>query len=560
VGRVAALAGEFMLLEYAAELKGLTQLSIVRGVRRAQQLPREVREAAVRLRGHAVRVVQALKAELAEMITSSSTRRAAGQMKRIRNAHSHLQAATELLNRAADENNGQGGQTPSSAASAAAAAAIKKKQMRRQSTAVYVSSSNHDDSTAETNDVPMAPPMGPPAAPPAPASAAVSNLAAMMASFAIPPPSSGASAAAAAPAPAPTPAVGAAATTTKNLLEQIEMLKKQMETMARLQSMMPQAAAAIAANGANGQHSAAVAASGPAIPLAPSLSMSTTSRPVVPVPQAPALTPDSFFFTGIRKPAAAAADAPPPPPPGPPRTGSAPSASPMSAREAMLSEITSRTLNKTPKASSSSATGGAAITPAKKRLSSRRSGGVAAPIPSAAAAAAANAAGASSAAAAVASGSPSRAAGPALRVAGTGAPIKVFVRKLPGAGAANGGAEMSLTDGIKLASVVKLRRTEQQRSPGGTPVRDARAVMAVADPTQNLLRAAFAARFALANGGGDPTSSKKNAAAAAAAPIAKGASNTGVRGAMHTLAAHRRQSLEEKENDAATTGESWETE
>jgi len=97
-GSVSSLASEFMLLEYAAELKGLTQLSIVRGVKAAQHLPRELGEAVRRVRSQAVRIVQALRAEIAEI--TSGRRAAAGQMKRIRNAHGHLQAATELLNQA----------------------------------------------------------------------------------------------------------------------------------------------------------------------------------------------------------------------------------------------------------------------------------------------------------------------------------------------------------------------------------------------------------------------------------------------------------------------------
>ena len=96
-GRVASIASEYMLMEYAAELKGLTQMSLKRGVRAAQNLPREISDAAVRIREHAVRIVAALKAELVELTTARANRAQASQKRRIRNAHTHLQAAAELL-------------------------------------------------------------------------------------------------------------------------------------------------------------------------------------------------------------------------------------------------------------------------------------------------------------------------------------------------------------------------------------------------------------------------------------------------------------------------------
>jgi len=291
-GSVSSLASEFMLLEYAAELKGLTQLSIVRGVKAAQHLPRELGEAVRRVRSQAVRIVQALRAEIAEI--TSGRRAAAGQMKRIRNAHGHLQAATELLNQAEVQT-------------------VTAAKRRRQS-------------SAHRPPPPPTPPQAPAlAAPQGEKSTAVSNLAAFLANMVamdqVPAPTAAAPAAAAAAPLVGSGAADASAPGGKNLLalqEQIQMLKQQMETMARLQSLMPAAAAAVAANISSGT-SAAVASSGPAIPLAPSMG-SAAPRSTAPVPPAPALTPDSLFFAG--KNAAAVAVAPSAVPQAPARSPS----------------------------------------------------------------------------------------------------------------------------------------------------------------------------------------------------------------------------------------------
>jgi len=437
-----------MLLEYAAELKGLTQLSIVRGVKAAQHLPRELGEAVRRVRSQAVRIVQALRAEIAEI--TSGRRAAAGQMKRIRNAHGHLQAATELLNQAEVQT-------------------VTAAKRRRQS-------------SAHRPPPPPTPPQAPAlAAPQGEKSTAVSNLAAFLANMVamdqVPAPTAAAPAAAAAAPLVGSGAADASAPGGKNLLalqEQIQMLKQQMETMARLQSLMPAAAAAVAANISSGT-SAAVASSGPAIPLAPSMG-SAAPRSTAPVPTAPALTPDSLFFAGKNSAAVAVApsavpQAPVLAPGGPAAPTAASTSTPLSARSAMLGEITARANNaQTGKRVSGGGKNGFSSAPGKKRLSQRSQSTIDT------GSAAKNAA--ASAAAAAATTTPS---------------LKVYVRNVP---CSSG----SLTECIKVGAAVPLRRTEIARSPGGTPIRDGRPS---SNSTQDVLHAAIQARFRNANGGLD---------------------------------------------------------
>ena len=416
---VASLASSYMLMEYAAELKGLSQMHVVRGVRAARKMPAELKalgaEIVQRVRTQVVAIVATLRAEIAEL-TNGSSKAKEGNLRRIRNAHGHLQAATELLNQAEVQT----------------VTAAKK---RRQS-------QMHAPRIEQQQQVPQAPPM----IPAAPAIAtekanAVSNLAALCAAIPIP------AAAASAPTRQSLSSASAAATNPaaaiQNAQAEIQKLMQQLETMKRLQSLMPAAAAAVAANINNGG-SAAIAASGPAIPLAPSLGGSTPTsrgsmtpssaarRKTIFIPKAPELTPDSFFFTGKHKTIESEED-PENLNQGENTTNTkvaAPMAPPINARSAVLGEITARANLKAAGSATNAAntTGGA---PTRKRLSHRSQSVME----------------------------------PSKPVATSAPQLNVFTRRIPGV------ESLSLADSIKVASKIKLRRTDVPRSPGGTPSR-----------------------------------------------------------------------------------------
>lgn len=431
---VASLASSYMLMEYAAELKGLSQMHVVRGVRAARKMPHELKvlgaEIVQRVRTQVVAIVASLRAEIAELTSGSkaSSKAKEGNLRRIRNAHGHLQAATELLNQAEVQT----------------VTAAKK---RRQS------HMHHATRNAAAEQVPQAPAMVPAA--PALTSEkanAVSNLAALCAAIPIP--------AAAASAPTRQSLSGGAAAAAGpaaailNAQAEIQKLMQQLETMKRLQSLMPAAAAAVAANISSGG-SAAVASSGPAIPLAPSLGPTPTSRgsmtpssasrrKTIFIPKAPELTADSFFFTGRhRQPVAEGEEdeqsensSSIPQAPAAPAMSMAPAPAPaMSARSAMLGEITARANLKSTSAANLSGPEGVSTAGAPRK---RRSQSVMEPSKKSVASAA------------------STPAQPALHV---------FTRRIPGV------ESLSLADSIKVASKIKLRRTDMPRSPGGTPCR-----------------------------------------------------------------------------------------
>jgi len=460
-GAVSNLVSNYMLLEYAAQFKVQSTRFVVKSAKRCKKVPKEVAEAMKKAAQETRRLMIQLRQQLQEFLENAAQRRIEAKQQKMKSAHDHLAAARALLEQTERE-------------------ALEDGQETNDDTIV---------SSAPAFAVPAASTAV--AAPPAPnqttqdAKAAVSGLASLMAGLA------GASA----PAPTPTPAAAALsppvpgseaeAAHLSALQQQIQLLKQQMETMAKLQSLMPAAAAAVAANVGGGMTSAAIASSGPAIPLAPSLNLKNVPAPPpsVPmganVPMAPPMDGNSVIVS---------ASAPPPPPMAPPMappmvvapstdkinssstTAAASMPAMTSARAAVLGEITSRAVNRNNLKK---------VTPNNGTNSEKSAISKAAPT----------------------------AATSTTAAAATAAPtVKCYTRLIPGT------ESLSLSDSIKVASKIKLRRTDLQRSPGGTPIKDGytpstgtssgsrtasakvQQANASADTAQ-LLQAALAARF-----------------------------------------------------------------
>lgn len=384
-----------MLMEYAAQIKGLTQHRVIRGLRRVRHVPREVCDAARLVKSEAIRILAIIRSEIEELASGRKAQKA--KMEQIKNSHSFLQAATELLDQAEVET-------------------VQQAKRRRQSHQLHppMQPTIEEESTTQNKQD------------------AVNSLASFMSALhPSPSPSPSPSASPAPPASSP-----ADAAKINELASLVAALSQQMAALKGV-SPPPTSQPTVVAPGG------AVASVGPSVPIAPPI-----APPMAPpmnnavkqnIPQAPPLTSTSFWFTGkqpsefddvdadedgmvplapIRDPAAATSAAAP------------------NARASILGEITNRVPGQLKSVASRSAQ------PQKERSQS---------------------------------------------VISTKPAVQCYTRRIPGS------ESMSLTDSIRVASRIKLRRTDQDRSPGGTPCKSQKSF--TSSSTEDVLQAALKARF-----------------------------------------------------------------
>ena len=425
---VSTIASNYMLMEYAAQLKGLTQHRIVRGVKRLKHVPREVCDVARVVKSEALKLLAIIRSEIEELASGRKAQKA--KMEQIKNSHSFLQAATELLDQAEVET-------------------VQRAKKRRQSALAGQQPATileEASPTAPSTDLTNAP-------------SAVSSLAALMSGL-----SNAGSASTPTPPPAPTPSPTSSAADAAKINELASLVAALSQQMAALKGVAPPTTNATPVVAPGG----AVASVGPTVPVAPAMTSSSFVAPTVNVPQAPPLAESDFWFTGsvqrspvpvapVMSKAATSSSVPmAPPAPAAPIAPVLSDITPSStnsgnARSALLGDITNRQVTLRPTASN-------------KRKSGVRSQSVIDTTSNA-------------------TTNPILAAAVAKKTSA----VQCYTRRIPGS------ESMSLTDSIKVASKIKLRKTEQDRSPGGTPCKSHRPYSA--SSTQDVLQAALQARF-----------------------------------------------------------------